>query len=60
MAQHLIVDQGWKVADSNADAIRQLGAKGVLTIDAAEAGARAVGSAMSSSMSIPRSTTAGW
>lgn len=43
VAQHLIVDQGWKIADSNADAIRRLGAEGVLTTDTAEAVARAVG-----------------
>lgn len=43
VAQHIIVDQAWKVADSNADAIRRLGAEGVLTAELAEAVARAVG-----------------
>jgi uncharacterized protein YutE (UPF0331/DUF86 family) len=43
VAQHIIVDQGWKVAESNADAVRRLGAEGVLTIELADALARAVG-----------------
>jgi len=44
VAQHLIADQGWKIADSNADAIRRLGAEGVLTDALAEAVARWSGS----------------
>ena len=43
VAQHIIVDQAWKIADSNADAIRRIGAEGVLTAELAEAVARAVG-----------------
>jgi uncharacterized protein YutE (UPF0331/DUF86 family) len=43
VAQHIIASQEWKVADSNADAIRRLGAEGVLTVELAETLARAVG-----------------
>jgi uncharacterized protein YutE (UPF0331/DUF86 family) len=43
VAHHLISDQEWKIADSNADAIRRLGAEEVLTVELAEALARAVG-----------------
>lgn len=43
VAHHLIAAQGWPVADSNADAVRTLGAQGVVQIDLAAAIARAVG-----------------
>ncbi|HET8642319.1 MAG TPA: DUF86 domain-containing protein [Pseudonocardiaceae bacterium] len=43
VAQHLIADKGWRVADSNADSVRRLAAEGVLTPELAEAVARAVG-----------------
>jgi len=43
VAQHVIVDQGWKIADTNADAIRRLGTEGVLPDDLATNVARAVG-----------------
>ena len=43
VAQHLIVAEGWPVPESNADAIRQLGAHHVLPPELAEAVARSVG-----------------
>ena len=43
VAQHIIADQGWRVADSNADAVRWLGTEGVLTTKLAESVARAIG-----------------
>ena len=43
VAQHIIADRGWRIADSNADAVRRLGAEGVLTTELAEAVAKAVG-----------------
>jgi uncharacterized protein len=43
IAQHIIANQGWRVADSNTDAVRRLGTEGVLTNQLAESVARAVG-----------------
>jgi len=43
VAQHIIADRGWRIADSNADAVRRLAAEGVLTTELAEAVAKAVG-----------------
>lgn len=43
VAQHLIADKGWRVADSNADSVRRLATEGVLSPELAEAVARAVG-----------------
>ena len=43
VAQHVIADQRWKIADTNADAIRRLGTEGVLPDDLATKVARAVG-----------------
>lgn len=43
IAQHLVVAEGWPVADSNADAFRRLATEGVLPADLAGRLARAVG-----------------
>jgi uncharacterized protein YutE (UPF0331/DUF86 family) len=43
VAQHLIAAEGWPVPESNADAVRQLGAQQVLPADLATAVARSVG-----------------
>lgn len=43
VAQHIIAAQGWPVAESNADAVRRLGANGVLPPPLAESVAKAVG-----------------
>lgn len=43
IAHHLIVSEGWRVAESNADAVRTLGKQGVVPTSTAEAVARAVG-----------------
>lgn len=42
VAQHLIVSEGWRVAETNGDAVRRLGTEGVLT----EATAKSVGAAV--------------
>ena len=43
VAHHIAVAQGWPVAETNADAIRQLGREGVLTPELAGSIAQAVG-----------------
>lgn len=43
IAHHLIASEGWRVAESNADAVRTLGAQQVVPAPTAEAVARAVG-----------------
>ncbi len=43
IAHHLIASEGWRVAESNADAVRTLGAQRVVPVPTAEAVARAVG-----------------
>lgn len=43
VAHHIVVAQGWPVAESNAEAVRRLGAEKVLPSSTAEAAARAVG-----------------
>ena len=43
VAQHLIVAEGWPVPESNADAVRQLGAQQVLSPELSDAVARSVG-----------------
>ncbi len=41
IAHHLIVSEGWRVAESNADAVRALGQQQVVPASTAEAVARA-------------------
>jgi uncharacterized protein YutE (UPF0331/DUF86 family) len=43
VAQHIIAAEGWPVAETNADAVRRLGANGVLPPPLAESVAKAVG-----------------
>ncbi|MGH3766852.1 MAG: type VII toxin-antitoxin system HepT family RNase toxin [Pseudonocardiaceae bacterium] len=43
IAHHLIASEGWRIAESNADAVRTLGAQQVVPAPTAEAVARAVG-----------------
>lgn len=43
IAHHLVASEGWRVAESNADAVRTLGAQRVVAAATAEAVARAVG-----------------
>lgn len=43
VAQHIVVSEGWPVAESNSDAIRELGRKQVVPEAIAEAVGRAVG-----------------
>lgn len=43
ISHHLIASEGWRVAESNADAVRRLGAQRVVPASTAEAVARAVG-----------------
>lgn len=43
IAHHLIASEGWRVAESNADAVRTLGKQRVVPTPTAEAVARAVG-----------------
>ena len=43
IAHHVIASEGWRVAESNADAVRTLGAQRVVPAPTAEAVARAVG-----------------
>ena len=43
VAHHLVVSEGWRVQESNADAVRRLGAERVLTPEVAAAVALAVG-----------------
>ena len=43
VAHHLAASEGWPVAETNADAVRQLGAQGVLTRELARSLADAVG-----------------
>lgn len=43
VAQHIVVSEGWPVAESNSDAIRELGRKQVIPEAIAEAVGRAVG-----------------
>jgi uncharacterized protein YutE (UPF0331/DUF86 family) len=43
IAHHVIASEGWRVAESNADAVRVLGVQRVVTVPTAEAVARAVG-----------------
>jgi uncharacterized protein YutE (UPF0331/DUF86 family) len=43
IAQHIVITQGWPVAESNADAFRRLGSEGVIPFELAERLALAVG-----------------
>ena len=43
IAHHIIASQGWRVAESNADAVRALGTQRVVPVQTADAVARAVG-----------------
>lgn len=43
IAHHLIASEGWRVAESNADAVRTLGSQRVVPVSTAQAVARAVG-----------------
>jgi uncharacterized protein YutE (UPF0331/DUF86 family) len=43
VAQHIIAAEGWRVAETNADAVRRLSVEGVLIAPVADAVARAVG-----------------
>jgi uncharacterized protein YutE (UPF0331/DUF86 family) len=43
IAHHIIASEGWRIAESNADAVRMLGAQRVVLVPTAEAVARAVG-----------------
>ena len=43
IAHHVIASEGWRVAESNADAVRMLGVQRVVPAQTAEAVARAVG-----------------
>ncbi len=43
IAHHLVASEGWRVPESNADAVRTLGAQRVIPVPTAEAVARAVG-----------------
>lgn len=43
IAHHIIASEGWRIAESNADAVRALGAQHVVLAPTAEAVARAVG-----------------
>ncbi|MGB6226391.1 MAG: HepT-like ribonuclease domain-containing protein [Pseudonocardiaceae bacterium] len=43
IAHHIIASEGWRIAESNADAVRTLGAQSVVLGPTAEAVARAVG-----------------
>ncbi len=43
IAHHIIASEGWRVAESNADAVRRLGTQHVVPAQTAEAVARAVG-----------------
>ncbi|MGB9279970.1 MAG: HepT-like ribonuclease domain-containing protein [Pseudonocardiaceae bacterium] len=43
ISHHIIASEGWRIADSNADAVRALGAQHVVLAPTAEAVARAVG-----------------
>lgn len=43
IAHHLVVSEGWRIAEANADAVRSLAHNGVVTCATAEATATAVG-----------------
>jgi uncharacterized protein YutE (UPF0331/DUF86 family) len=43
IAHHIIASEGWRIAESNADAVRTLGAQHVVLAPTAEAVAQAVG-----------------
>lgn len=43
VAHHIIASEGWRVAESNADAVRALGKQRIVSASTAEAVARAVG-----------------
>lgn len=43
VAQHIVVAEGWRMAETNADAVRRLGSHDVVPGSVAEAVARAIG-----------------
>jgi len=59
IAHHIIASEGWRVAESNADAVRAPGVQRVVPGPTAEAVARAVGSTTYWSTNTPTATTGG-